>query len=303
MQSWRVSTKKQYNTYLEKWGVFCEGKKKDPLKRDSCLVLEFLTQLYDKQYSFSALNTARSALSTLFYSPAIGEHVLIKRFMRSVFNARPNLPRYSQIWDVSLVLMYLEKLSPGKCLSLLQLSKKLATLIALVTGQRTQTIKSLTLNDLEYTNNAAIFHVKTLLKHDSIYNNKQNRLFTLVAYPNNVKLCVVTYLKQYINRTKSLRNGNQLFVSTQAPHHAVSSSTISRWIKTSLQEAGIDTSVYSAHSTRAASTTAAAKTLDVSVILQAANWTNERTFGRYYQRPVEQEKASTAFGLAVLQRK
>ena len=33
MQSWRVTTKKQYNTYLEKWGGFCEEKKKDPLKR------------------------------------------------------------------------------------------------------------------------------------------------------------------------------------------------------------------------------------------------------------------------------
>ncbi len=55
-------------------------------------------------------------------------------------------------------------------------------------------------------------------------------------------------------------------------HKAVTSSSIARWLKTILEEAGIDTTIFGAHSTRGASASAAAKT-DVTTgdILKAAN--------------------------------
>ena len=53
----------------------------------------------------------------------------------------------------------------------------------------------------------------------------------------------------------SLRNDEkQLLISCIKPHKAVSRDTISQWIKRFMTAAGIDTSVYKSHTTRAAST-------------------------------------------------
>ena len=44
------------------------------------------------------------------------------------------------------------------------------------------------------------------------------------------------------------------------PHYPISSSSVTRWILSLLSLAGVDTSVYKAHSTRSASVSAAATT-------------------------------------------
>ena len=64
--------------------------------------------------------------------------------------------------------------------------------------------------------------------------------------------------------------------------------------KLTLGEAGIDTSLYKSHSTRAASTSAASKSLDISYILKAASLKKAATFRRYYHREL------VKFGAAVL---
>ena len=64
------------------------------------------------------------------------------------------------------------------------------------------------------------------------------------------KLCVVTVLKEYIDDTSALRGDEQqLFISYAKPHHGVSKATISRWIGTVMQKAGIDTTLLKLHST------------------------------------------------------
>ena len=69
------------------------------------------------------------------------------------------------------------------------------------------------------------------------------------------KLCVATVLDEYIDRTFSLQGGEQqLFISYVKPHHGLSKDTISRWMKTVMQQAGVDTTVFKQHSIRAAST-------------------------------------------------
>jgi hypothetical protein len=63
-----------------------------------------------------------------------------------------------------------------------------------------------------------------------------------------------------------------------------------------LHKAGVKTK-YTAHSTRAASTSAAAKWIPLDVILTQAGWSSCKTFAQYYQKPTE--KAD--FAEAVLQ--
>ena len=74
-------------------------------------VLQFLTELFEANCGYSALNTARSALSTFIVLPgniSVGNHPLVTRFMKGVFQSKLTLPKYTEIWDVNAVLSYLK---------------------------------------------------------------------------------------------------------------------------------------------------------------------------------------------------
>ena len=77
--------------------------------------MNFLSELYQKDLSYSAINTARAALSAVIHPPegcTFGNHSLVACFLKGVFTARPALPRYKEVWDVSVVLKYLKTLHP-----------------------------------------------------------------------------------------------------------------------------------------------------------------------------------------------
>ena len=149
MSSWRSSTVKQYDVFLDKWSTFCLSRQNSFMRAPVSLVLDFLHDLYDKGYSYSSLNTARSAISALCtadntdVSQNIGKHPLICRFLKGVFNEIPPIPKFQEVWPVEQVLDYLEQLTPLHSLKLKDLTMKLVMLIALVTGQRCQTLSYL----------------------------------------------------------------------------------------------------------------------------------------------------------------
>ena len=64
-----------------------------------------------------------------------------------------------------------------------------------------------------------------------------------------------------------------------------------------LDKAGIDTSIFKAHSTRSAAASAAANAgITTGDILKAADWSSETVFTKFYYKPLR----SGAFGEAVL---
>ena len=73
---------------------------------------------------------------------------------------------------------------------------------------------------------------------------------------------------------------------------------VGHWIKDSLQLAGINTEVFTAHSTRGASTTCAAtRGVPIGDILKAAIWCSSSTFEWFYYRP----SSSTTYPRTILQ--
>ncbi|GFN84141.1 hypothetical protein PoB_001064700 [Plakobranchus ocellatus] len=237
--------------------------------------------MYKKKYGYSAINTARAAVSSL---NDVGSHPLVCRFMRGVFNLRTSCPRYTYIWDVSLVLKYLRTLAPSTGLKLQSLSAKLATLCALVTGHRCQTFHVMDIKHMQISEGKAIFHIAPLLKTNSPKNPIST--ITLRAYREDRRICVFTCLKLYLKRTKHLRSTTQLFISNYSPHSAVTKDTLARWIKSMLNKAGIDTNVYKAHSTRAAASSAAARSIDIAQVLKTSGWSREQTFAKFYNKPI-----------------
>lgn len=105
------------------------------------------------------------------------------------------------------------------------------------------------------------------------------------------KLCPLSMLKEYIQKTKPLRNSaKKLLISFMQPHKAVSRDTISRWTKDVLKPSIIDITTFTAHSTRAATASKAnAKDVPLDMILYAIGWASAQTFSRFYNKPIAKE--------------
>ena len=103
-------------------------------------------------------------------------------------------------------------------------------------------------------------------------------------------ICPLACLKAYSYKTKNLRkNETKLFISYVRPHRTVSRDTISTWTKETLRLCGIDTKVFTAHSTRSASVSKAnEKDVPVHEIMAKAGWKSSETFRKYYNKPVVQ---------------
>ena len=126
--------------------------------------------------------------------------------------------------------------------------------------------------------------------------------FYFPSLPDNPTLCFVKTLQEYILRTKQFREGkdddhkDRLFITTMGGHSPVRSATITRWIKSALTKAGVDTSIFKAHSVRGATTTAAAlAAISIPEILEAGDWSSQSVFERFYYRP-----HTPSFGQVVL---
>ena len=111
------------------------------------------------------------------------------------------------------------------------------------------------------------------------------------AYAPDRRLCVLTYLREYLKRTKPFRKGKSaLFLSYRKPLKPVSKDTLARWIRTVLFRAGISPS-FKAHSTRSAAVSAAfGKNVPIDDILKTAGWSTAGTFAKFYNKSVATSK-------------
>ena len=216
------------------------------------------------------------------------------------------IPPHGKILKKGPETKYLKTLHPIRGLHLRDLSLKITMLIALLSGQRCQTIHALDISDMQvvcHPNQQYVFQINKLLKTSRP--GKHFSLLTLQAYPADEQLCIFKTIQVYLAKTKPLRgNHTQLLISYQQPHKPVTTYTIARWLKTVLDKAGIDTNIFHAHSTRAASNSAAKTAkLSVNTIMTAAGWTNAFIFSEFCDKPVisESTQNSENFGHNLLQ--
>ena len=263
-------------------------------------MLEFLTELYGLGLQYSALNTARSALSCVLYQgrSTIGTDPLITRFMKGVFQTRPVKCKYKSVWDVNIVLSFIEKLGDNSGLSLKNLTLKLAMLVALTSAQRCQSVHNLNLENMNVIGEKYVFSLGQIKQTRP---NAHSFFMELMPYRDNPSLCVVLTLKEYLARTEKFRNDEKsLFISYFKPHHKVGRDTISRWIKTVLQQCGIST--FGSHSTRAASTSKALSScVPIQEILKRAGWSSSKTSAKHYHLPSD-DTSEDNFVKAVLKK-
>ena len=105
-QSWRGKARKQYQGYIQKWNKFCYKGQTNPGVPElrSSKSIRFFKQLFESGLGYSAINTARSSLSTILSldgSP-IGQHPLVIGLLKGVLNSRPSFPKTNITWDPKL---------------------------------------------------------------------------------------------------------------------------------------------------------------------------------------------------------
>ena len=159
--------------------------------------------------------------------------------MKGVFNLRTPAPRYNFIWDASVVLNFLRKLPDDNDLPLKLLTSKLVMLIALVSGQRVQTLSCLNLRFSYRVYDSLIFIIPDLTK--TFGPGKIAVQVVLSQCDQDKKICVVRCLTKYLSRTLKHCSSSKLFLSLQKPFRPVGSQTLSCWIKTLLHMSGIRT--------------------------------------------------------------
>ena len=125
-QSWRPGTSRKYDIYISKWVQFCSERNFSPYETTINQTLLFLYDLFQSGVRYSVLNTARSLWSTFIYMDGVpvGQHPVITRFMKGIFNIKPALPKYKFTGNVGIVITYISKIDTN---SLKYLSQKLAT--------------------------------------------------------------------------------------------------------------------------------------------------------------------------------
>ena len=101
-------------------------------------------------------------------------------------------------------------------------------------------------------------------------------------YQENDEICVFTCMKEYSKLTANLRgNITHHFSTTTKPYKIASQDTLSGWIKTTLQSAGIDMSIFTPHYTRSASTSRAATRIPIDTVLKTGDCRSMRTFAKH----------------------
>ncbi|XP_038059669.1 uncharacterized protein LOC119730724 isoform X1 [Patiria miniata] len=292
LASWRPQSNAQYNSAWRRWASWCLQRKLDPVHTPVADFLEFLQQLFDEGLSYRTINGYRSAISSahcLIDNLPMGQHRLVKRFFKGIFGLRPPRPKYNSTWDVGKVLRFIKSLPDNRRLSLRQLTLKLAMLLALVTASRRA---SLTAIDVDNMTRSSDGKYRFLLVKPSkcVSVSKPFHQIEISKFQPVRNLCPVRSLEEYLQRTRHHRGTGssrmtQLFLSHSKPFHPVVPSTISRWLKDLMSQSGIDTSQFQAHSTRSASTSAAARAgVSTSEILKTADWSSASTFANFYHR-------------------
>lgn len=281
------NTYKQYHGCIKAWISYCNKYKHDYTSASIPIVLHFLTDVFDNGAKYGTINSCKSALALLLGFTS--DDYRIKRFMKGVFRLRPSRPKYNITWDPNIVLNYLANKWPNEDLNLETLSKKTLTLLALVTAHRMQTLSLIKLTNIETrAPTEIIIKIPDLVKTSKP--NSFQPLLRLPFYDARPEICPARCIQAYINKTTSLRKDtcDFLFISYKRPHSKVKSQTLSTWLKNSLCCSGVNTEVFTAHSTRHAATSTASRVgVSIDVIRKTAGWSESSSvFAKFYNREI-----------------
>ena len=222
---------------------------------------------------------------------SFGKDPHVSRVLKGIFRERPKIPKRLVNYDTNIVIRYIGNLPCNNKLLLEELTLKLTTFLCILSGQRSQSIGALFPKHMHKSETTFTFYIPKIIKTTTPRFHQEPLEFE--AFPQERKLCVHTWLSDYLLRTEGIRENfgmenTTLILSYQYPHHPVKSATLARYVKNFLGQAGIDLTVFTAHSTRSASSSKANNLgLSLKDISKAAGWKGHSTFQQFYKFPIQ----------------
>lgn len=170
----------------------------------------------------------------------------------------------------------------------------------MITAQRLQTLALIKIHDIHELESGFQIFIPERIKTSGV--NQHQPCLTIPRFEDNPRICAASTLKLYLEITRNLRSTENpfLFLTTKKPFQKASKQTLSRWVKNTLNLAGIDSVHFKPHSTRHVSTSAAfRKGVSLDTIQQTAGWTQQSaTFAKFYNRPLTD---AGSFAIAILE--
>ncbi len=299
--------------YALKWSLFanwCSSRREDPRRCTIGVVLSFLQERLERRLSPSTLKVYVAAIAAhhdAVDGRSLGKHDLIVRFLRGARRLNPSRPPLMPSWDLSIVLAGLQRgpCEPLDSVELRYLSAKTALLTALTSIKRVGDLQAFSVSEECLVFGPDYSHV--VLRPRPGYVPKvlttpfRDQVVNLQALPSEeadpalALLCPVRALRIYVERTRSFRSSEQLFVcyGGQQKGKAVSKERLAHWIVDAIalayQSQGEPCPMgVRAHSTRSvASSYALAHGASLADICRAAGWVTPNTFARFYNLRVE----------------
>ena len=300
--SLRPSTKAKYKAPWENFKQFCTIHLNiDSTQASIDNVLDYLSQLYLNEKSFSVINTAKLAISHNLHFPPykhLSEHPRINKYFNGLFNLCPPKQKMTLVWDVKVIFDHFRTLPKNDLLTDKQLSQKLCLLLLILGGQRVNTIYNFTVDRMIVSDCSITFSPAKVLKHSK--KGRKLDSFCYKAYDDEKILCVVEVVKEYLKRRKHKVDSSilPLLISLSKPYRGISTDTIRRWVKDLFSECNIFD--FSAHSCRSASTSKAKELgVEIDTIMKKACWKNSKTFYHHYQKDIIVDEEDIDFNILI----
>ena len=186
-----------------------------------------------------------------------------------------------------LLLRYYDNIDSNDNLQFKALVKKTVMFFIILGARKKHALFTLSSDNIIFKENKVILLPNKTMKHAKLNTPLKHLIYH--HYPEKQKLSIANCLKSCIGIRNALvgEEIKDLTISFEKPDKPVSHEAISRWIKSELTDAGVDTSVFKAHSCRYASSS---KTKDISAslnkILKQGCWKCKHTFRTYYSRHI-----------------
>ncbi|GAM18648.1 hypothetical protein SAMD00019534_018230 [Acytostelium subglobosum LB1] len=223
--AWQPGTLKAYDAVWRRWSTFTMANNSSPTDISTKMVNAFIADLGHKDYSTSYIYTHRSALSSLRKLARMDalDDESTKRLLQGLAKKKPSKPKYSEVWDPTIVINFIRDNYSKRARSDIDLLKRTLVLVRLALCARSSDLARWAFSSLVVSN--------TSIK-GPIVNAKEQRASasqsTLVLKPVSGA------------------------AASRPPHQCLSADWITKLSLEVMEEAGIDTSIYGAHSTRAA---------------------------------------------------
>jgi integrase len=248
-------------------------------------VVNFLTVMFDRGYSYSFLNNVRTSISMTaptWNGIALGKTDLVMACLHKIDKERPALPAYESAWSLDAIVDWIEALGPNSKLSMKLLRAKCIMLFKLITMARSADILAISWKTVKCQDSKLTGFYKRLKN----YRRDVSREFSLQKWDEYENLCVVRAWEEYLDRTKNIhRRNDRVFVGLQRPFKEITRETIAKTTLEAMANAGIDTSIFKSHSTRmAAATRALDNGATVDEVMRTGRWRSRSVFERFYNR-------------------